>query len=287
MREARDSDAHPVVIPIIILLDTTGSMGHVPVVIEKSLPKLMGQFLDDKASGKKYLGDAYPAILIAAVDDYSAMHPSDGSLQFGQFESGMEVDQMLENLWITQKGGGTYEESYELGIYAAARHTVHDHMEKRGKKGYMFIIGDEHAYPNVYRDQVKAIIGDTLEGDITLDTILAEAKELYNVFFVLPNMTNQYKDDKLVRWWVDKLGQQNVLRLEDPEKICSLIVSSVAICEQHADLADLVADGVVSGDLATSLVPLSSTPGAGAVDKYSARGLPAMPGKAGSGAERL
>lgn len=287
IREARDSDAHPVSVPIAILLDTTGSMGEVPTIIEGSLPKLMGHFIEDKASGKKYLGDGYPAILIGGIDDYDAMGGA-GCLQIGQFESGLEIDYMLENLWITHAGGGTFEESYELGVYFMARHTVHDHMEKRGKKGYLFIIGDEHAYATVSKKQVAEIIGGAaIQSDMTFEEILAEAKELYHVFFIIPNLTSHYKDAGLLKWWMSKVGQQNILRLEDPSKICELIVSSVAICEQNIGIADLVTDGVAVGDMATSLVPLSSIAGKGTVDHYSATNLPKVAGSADGGTERL
>lgn len=280
LREARDSDAHPVTVPIMVMLDTTGSMADVPAMIEAALPKLMGHFLEDKASGKKYLGDGYPAIMIAAVDDYEAM-AGEGALQVGQFESGMEIDQTLENLWLTRRGGGTYEESYELGIYFAARHTAHDHMDKRGRKGYLFIIGDEHAYKAVKATEVKEIIGDSLQANIPLEVAIAAAQEMYHVFFVIPNMTQHYSDAKLEAWWVEQLSQQNVLKLADPAKICELIVGAVAICEQHVGLDEIVSDGIGAG--LSALVPLSK--GAGGLAAYSAAGLPDLVGSTGS--ERL
>lgn len=285
LRESRDSNEHPVTVPVAILLDVTGSMARVPEMIEAKLPSLMGHFLEDKASGKKYLGDGYPAIMISAVDDYRAVGTA--CLQIGQFESGMEIDKMLENLWLTGNGGGTYEESYELGAYFMARHTVHDHMEKRGRKGYLFIIGDEHAYNFAYRDQIKTIIGDDVQDDVPFETVLQEAQELYHVFFVIPNMTNHYRDPELYKWWVDRLSQQHVLRLEDPNKVCELIVTAVAICEQHAGWDDIVADGVADGAWSTALVPLADA--VPASRSASALALPDIPspGLAASGIERL
>lgn len=273
-RECRDSAAHPLSIPIAVFLDTTGSMAQVPGMIQAKLPHLMGCFLDDKASGKKYLGDGYPAILIGAVDDYDAMtysgHAGDGALQAGQFESGIEIDDNLTNLWLTGNGGGTYHESYELALYFAARHTVHDHYDKRGRKGYLFLIGDEHAYADVKKKEASDILGDAIEADIPFEAILHEAQERYHVFFIIPNMTSYYGDKGLEKWWVDRLGQQNVLKLDDPDKICEMIVAAVAICEEHIGIDDITAD---LGADATALVPLSKL-GHG-LDRFSAAGLPA------------
>jgi len=273
VRESRDSDAHPVTVPIGILMDTTGSMQEVPEIIQKSLNKLMGGFLDDKASGKQYLGDGYPAIMISAVDDFAAMssYDNNGTLQVGQFESGIEIDDDLGRLWFTGKGGGTYEESYDLGLYFYARHTIHDHWDKRRRKGYLFIIGDEKLYPSVKAEQVKKIIGDTLQADIQVEDILKEAQKRYHVFFIVPNMTSHYNDSGLVKAWTKLLGQQNVLKLEDPSKICEMIISAVAICENNIGLDDIVSD-LNLGSVGNALVPLSRVAGSN-VASYAAGGL--------------
>jgi hypothetical protein len=279
IRESRDSKEHPVAVPIIITLDTTGSMAEVPGIIQEKLSHLMGCFLDDKASGKKYLGEGYPAIMISAVDDYPAMRGT-GCLQVGQFESGIEIDDNLTNLWLTGNGGGTYEESYDLALYFAAHKTIHDHWEKRRRKGYMFMIGDEHGYPQVRKDQVKAIIGDTIQADIPFEEIVKEAQKRYHVFFILPNMTSHYHDDSLVKYWMKLLGQQNVIRLEDPAKICETIVGAVAICEENIGIDDLRGDLDLGDSKALTLLARSG------VSRYSDSGLPEVPGKS-SGVERL
>jgi len=280
IREARDSDAHPVSIPIGILLDTTGSMMQVPKMIQAELPKLMGAFLDDKASGKKYLGDGYPAICIGAVDDYDAMRYEKhaGTLQIGQFESGLEIDDDLTHLWFTGNGGGTYQESYELGMYFYAQRTVHDHWEKRRRKGYLFIIGDEKAYDTVRKVAVEKLMGVTgMQDDMKLEDVISELKTRYHVFFIIPNMTDHYHDKALEKWWVERLGQQSVIKLEDPHRICETIVGAVAICEEYVGIEDIEAD---LGDM-KALVPLTN----GSLVKAGASGLPAT--KHTGGTERL
>lgn len=286
IRESRDSAGQEKV-PVGVILDTTGSMAQVPLMIQKALPKLMGGFINDKASGKKYLGDnGYPDILIGAVDDYNAMgyfNDHDGTLQVGQFESGMEIDDNLTNLWMTGNGGGTYEESYDMALYFFARHTAHDHFDKRGRKGYLFIIGDEKLYTVVRKDAVKKIIGEDLQADIPIEDIIAEVQERYHVFFIIPNMTSHYADPQLQKFWVRLLGQQNVLRLEDPNAICECIVGAVAICESNIGVDELAADSVAVGGLTKALAPLAAA-GSSAGSVVKGVDLPTLPdvGPAGS-----
>jgi hypothetical protein len=286
IRESRDSVAHPVTIPIILTLDTTGSMSTVPYSMQKDLCKLMGHFLEDKASGKKYIGDAYPAILVSAVDDYDAMrnYGGEGALQVGQFESGIEIDDNLTNLWITHNGGCTYQENYDLALYFAGNHTAHDHYDKRGRKGYMFIIGDEQAYDELSRKMLKDVFGIDVQADVLLTDVLEQAKELYNIFFIIPNTTSHYSDPQLFKYWVKLLGQQNVLKLADPKKICELIVSTVALCEEYIGVDDLKADGIDAGIDSKALALLTAVNKN--VGSYTGAGLPTVPGSS-SGSERL
>jgi hypothetical protein len=66
-------------------------------------------------------------------------------LQVGQFESDNRMDDDLSRILLEGGGGGQKTESYELAMYFMARHTAADCYEKRGKRGYLFIIGDELA----------------------------------------------------------------------------------------------------------------------------------------------
>ena len=287
-RESRDSDVHPVTVPIAVIMDTTGSMASVPGILEERLSHLMGAFLEDKASGKKYLGEGYPSILIGGLDDYDAIRSahgsSQGTLQVGQFESGIEIDNDLERLWLTGHGGGTYEESYELALYFMATHTAHDHWEKRGKRGYLFLIGDEHPYPKVSADEVRDVMGDFIEADMSLSTVLEMVRERYHVFFIIPNLTSHYGDPKLEKDWIELLGQQYVLRLQDPKKICEMIAGAVALNEEYVGLDELCADGVIDSSINNALIPIANA--MKDMSKYSAAGLPPIPGDPG-GTERL
>jgi hypothetical protein len=232
IRESRDSDAHPTSRAIVITLDQTGSMSSVPGIVQKALPKLMELLIR-----QGYI--EHPQILISAIGDYPNREKA--PLQFGQFESGIEIENDLTNLYLEGAGGGTNQESYELALYAVARHTDIDCWNKRGELGYMFIIGDEAPYASISRQAVVDLIGDSLQADIPTAEIVAELKQRYHVYYVLPNMTNHWGDPCTWEPWVKLLGQ-NCLKLEDPAGICELIAGTIALNEGKIDLDGLASD---------------------------------------------
>ena len=61
-RESRDSDEHPNSTAIAVLFDVTGSMGSIPVTLQKKLPELLGLLLR-----KNYVSD--PQILFGGLGD--------------------------------------------------------------------------------------------------------------------------------------------------------------------------------------------------------------------------
>ncbi|HVJ92610.1 MAG TPA: hypothetical protein VM580_22570 [Labilithrix sp.] len=253
-RESRDSDAHPESVAIGVVFDVTGSMGGIPVQLQKKLPQLMGLLLR-----KGYVQD--PQILFGAVGDYFADRVP---LQMGQFESGIEMDDDLGRLLLEGGGGGSYEESYELPLYFFARHTSIDCFEKRGKKGYLFLIGDEMPYKRATKEEIAKVIGDSLSDDLPIEDIIREAREKYHVFFVIPRGASHGADPALRERWVSLLGPQNVIVLENPEGVCEAIGVAIGLVEGTANVDtiddDLVSTGVAAGlakAVAVALDPLA------------------------------
>ena len=68
------------------------------------------------------------------------------------------MDDDLGRILLEGGGGGQKTESYELALYFMARHTATDCFERRGRRGYLFIIGDEMAYPRVKPAEVSAVL---------------------------------------------------------------------------------------------------------------------------------
>jgi hypothetical protein len=252
-RESRDSDEHPESTPIIVMFDVTGSMLEIPVVLQKKLPQLLGLLLR-----KGYVSD--PQILFGAIGDATC---DQVPLQVGQFESDNRMDQNLENIFLEGGGGGQRTESYELAMYFAARHTDIDAWIRHGRKGYMFIIGDEMAYPRVKCGEVKGILADGLQHDIPTGEIVRELRERYHVFYILPQSASYGGDPQILGFWRKLLGQ-NVLELEDPEAVCETLALAIGMMEGSIDLkagaADLKDFGVADETLKAVTTALVNVP---------------------------
>lgn len=254
-RESRDSDAHPESNAIGVMFDVTGSMGSIPVTLQKKLPQLMGLL-----TRKDYI--PHPQILFGAIGDvYSDTTP----LQVGQFESGLEMDDNITNIFLEGNGGGQNKESYQDALYFFARHTSIDCLEKRGKKGYLFVIGDEQPYPTATRAEVASLMGDTIESDLTVEQVVAEAQEKYNVFFIIPKGASNSASSWLKDRWQTLLGAEHVLMLDKPDSVCEAIAVAIGACEGTTDIAGATADLKAAGtstaviaDVTRALDPLAA-----------------------------
>jgi hypothetical protein len=227
-RESRDSAEHPDSNAIIISLDVTGSMGKVVRGIHADLPRLHELLL-----GLQYI--PHPQILFAAVGDATCDRVP---LQVGQFESDNRMDQNLENMIMEGGGGGQTTESYELMLYLAARHTSIDCWEKRQRKGYLFIIGDEMAYPAVKAPEVNRIIGGKLQADLPIAELVAETSQRYHIYFVIPGGAAHGNDRRIVLFWEQLLGREHVIQLPSPQDTAQSIAMTIGINEGAVSLDD-------------------------------------------------
>lgn len=230
-RESRDSGNHPASRAVGVLFDVTGSMQTVPRILQANLPRLMKLLID-----RGYL--EHPQLLVGGIGDATSDY---APLQVGQFESGLEIEDDLGKLYLEGGGGASITESYELALYFMARHTSLDCFEKRGQRGYLFIIGDEVPYKAVKRREVERVIGDKLQADVPVEDVLAELQKRYEVYFIIPKLTQHWNNEDVRTRWAQLLGQ-NVLRLEDPAGICELIGSTIGLAEGRIDLGGLASD---------------------------------------------
>lgn len=233
VREARDSANHPESLPIMVMLDETGSMATVPPIVQGKLPRLMEILLD-----KQYCKD--PAILVGAVGDARSDRVP---LQAGQFESGIEIDEQISNLYLEANGGGGEpQESYQLALYLAARCTATDAWDKRGKKGFLFIIGDEKPYGGSPPEEIKRIFNHDVQDTLMTRDLVREAKTRWHVFYIMPSRTSHYKEPEIVGAWSDLIGSESVIMLDDPNLVCETIGATIGMVENAITLDRVTTD---------------------------------------------
>ena len=223
MRESRDSKDNPNSTPIIVAIDVTGSMGMIAdYLAREGLGTLFKGILE-----RRPVSD--PHMMFMAIGD--AVYDS-APLQVSQFEADNRIVDQLTKIWIEHGGGGNSWESYNLPWYFAATHTVTDAMEKRGKRGYLFTIGDEETPDPLTPAQIKKIIGDTIEADLPNDKLLDMVRRDYDVFHIIiaeGSHARRYLDTVQEKWR-GLLGQK-VITLKDYKKLSETIVSAIEVTE--------------------------------------------------------
>ncbi len=223
IRESRDSVDNPNSTPVIVGLDVTGSMGMLAdVIAREGLGTLFTGILD-----RKPISD--PHVMFMAIGDANC---DSAPLQVSQFEADKRIIEQLTQIYLEHGGGGNQFESYNLPWYFAAFHTQHDSMEKRGKRGYLFTVGDEEAPRALTRDQIKRFIGDDTESELSpLDT-LQLAQRLYDVYHVIIEEGSHARAhmSNVTGSWEKLLGQR-VIRLADHKKLAETIVSAIEVAE--------------------------------------------------------
>jgi hypothetical protein len=237
VRESRDSADNPNSTPLIVGIDVTGSMGMIADnLAREGLGTLFTGILD-----RKPISD--PHVMFMAIGDANCDR---APLQVSQFEADKRIIEQLTQIYIEHGGGGNNFESYNLPWYFGAFHTVHDSMEKRGKRGYLFTVGDEEAPHDLTKDQIKRFIGDTMEAELSVRDMLQAAQRSYDVFHIIIEEGDYARRalKQVVNSWVPLLGQ-HVIRLADHRKLAETIVSAIEVVE-GAD-AEMSAKGWGSG----------------------------------------
>ena len=200
------------------------------------------------------------------------------------------MDDNITNIFLEGQGGGSYQESYQNAMYFFAHRTSCDAWEKRTRKGYLFLIGDEMPYAKSSETELRALIADDIEVGSTIEQIVAAVLEKWEVFFIIPSGTSHFSDPELFNHWAGLIGAQHVMKLEDPAAVCETIGLTIGVCEGtagddlHADLKDV-------GTTAHVASVATATVGAIAADRALAKvgtggSLPAKKGRSAA-TERL
>lgn len=241
LRESVDSPHNPASTPVIVALDVTGSMGAIPhQLIQGNLGTLMEELI-----ARRPVPD--PHLMFMGVGDVICDR---APLQATQFEADIRIAEQLRNIYLEGGGGGNACESYQLPWYFAAKKTVTDSVSKRGKKGYLFTLGDEEPPVNLTAAQIERVFGENPERDYTSQELLVMAERNYHVFHIIVEQGSHYRShgDRVRMKWSELLGQR-AIGLSDYTKLAEVIVATIQ-ANEGVDSADVVKSW--SGD--TSLV---------------------------------
>lgn len=223
LRESRDSADNPESTPVIVAIDVTGSMGILAdVIAREGLGTLFTSILD-----RKPITD--PHVMFMAVGDANCDR---APLQVSQFEADNRIVEQLTQIWLEKGGGGNNFESYNLPWYFAAFHVAHDSIEKRGKRGYLFTVGDEEAPRSLTKSQIKSVLGDDFEAELTPKEMLEMAQRSFDVFHIIIEEGSYARShlSSVVDSWTNLLGQ-HVIRLSDHKALAETIVSAIEVAE--------------------------------------------------------
>ena len=232
MRESRDSADNPQSTPIILAGDVTGSMGMVAEqLMRDGLNTLATEIYD-----RKPVTD--PHIMMMAIGDaYYDRSP----LQVTQFEADIRVAKQARELWLEGGGGGNSGESYLLPHLFAATKVSADAIEKRGRKGYLFTIGDEPVLDGATREQIRKFLDIPAERDLTGKEILSMAQrnwDVYHIVLMNEGFASYRPDDVLCSW--KALMPERTIELQSIDALAETVVSLIQVNE-GAKTADVAA----------------------------------------------
>lgn len=229
IRESLDSPGTPESKGLVWQLDVTGSMSHLPGIIIKNLGTMMTLF-----KAKNVLPGVH-IMSMTSADSYGDRHP----VQATCFESGNEIENALLKFQLGGGGGGPgsvwSHETYGLAMLFAAHYAKMDCLEKRGEKGYYFIIGDERAYDTIQASHAKQYLDIDLESDISFDDVLAKLREKFEVYWLYPIQADYYRiDPSIHQHWKQVFGA-NYIEVEQADTMASTMVALVAAREGMAE----------------------------------------------------
>lgn len=231
IRECLDSTEHPLTIPCAVLFDETGSMGQGAYTIQEKLATLKGATLRAGLTDLQLLTGAYGDASIGEV----------APVQIGQFESGDEQVEWLNNIFIEGAGGSNGHETAGLAIHFLGSCSRLDSLIKRGKKGYLLLTGDETTERVVTANEQRTYLGFAEAQDLSIEEVIANAQKSYDIYMFLVN-NYAAKGQRSEQFWGELLGKDHVIIVEDLDNIAEIIAMMLAVAEGLVDTLDDAGD---------------------------------------------
>jgi hypothetical protein len=225
-RESRDSEINPESTPIVLACDVTGSMGHLAEAIVKSeLGKIMKDIYD-----KKPVSD--PHICCMAIgDSYCDQAP----LQVTQFEAEVApLTAQVEKLFLEGGGGGNNGESYGL-VWAFVADKTRVDAVKKGRRGYIFTIGDENCLPELPKEHSQKL-GIAQQETLDSKRLYERLSKDWEIFHLIVQ-TSATEAQGAIANWKKMLGERAIV-MKDYHQLGDVIVGILQLVN-GAPLSDV------------------------------------------------
>lgn len=225
LRESCDSADNPASTAIILAIDVTGSMGEplATKLVTETAGKAFDEFVKRAADPNgKMVTDPHLMVMAVGDADYDT-----APLQVAQFESKPEVlATQVEKMFIECRGGGNQFESYLLPLYFAATRTSIDCFTKRGKKGFLFTIGDELPHEVLTRRQIESVFGDTVQADLTAAQVIEMVERQYHYYHIVE--ASRAPMTRQIDAWRKLIGQR-VIVLKDVDMLGEVMAAILEV----------------------------------------------------------
>lgn len=156
----------------------------------------------------------------AAVVRFNGGHQAGHGVRSGD----KELDMWLTRTYIEGGGGGNTGESYPLAWYFSGKHVSTDSFEKRGKKGYVFTVGDEPFLSDFSESAIRSLMGDTAiaKGTYTAAELLNISQRKNHVYHIFIEHGHRKCDEA----WSQLLGD-NLLVISDYRNLSQIIAQTI------------------------------------------------------------
>lgn len=221
-----------VAMPVLNLVDTTGSMGGNVEVAFKGLPDSIRMLVQ---SPRSVLSRYHVQIATGVVQDVGDLFP----LEISEFEPDNEIENQM-GLLVPEHNGHDETEDYQAALWYAA-YRIRTSVVKYGIKGYCFVTGDEKGRGQMDSSLAKRIADVQLQSDIPSTKIGSEIAKTWHPFYLQVGAKSH-----ATGWWQQILGEEHVIMLPS-DILCLAAVQSaiIGLTEGTLDLQS-VADFLVA-----------------------------------------
>jgi len=210
--------------PIVVGIDTTGSMAEWPEVFFEKLPLLYKEAV-------KYFPDC--EISFQAINDFHA-DGADVALQPAPFGKGPQLDELIGQLYPYGGGGGQVQESYE--IFAAYNSFLES--PRAIIKPIAIILGDEAPFDEVPLEVCRHY-GLSQHEAVSTRTVFERLHQKCDVFLVRkPYYDSGAQDEPIIKVWREQalIPQERILSIQDPRRVVDVILGVLGILTGKVEL---------------------------------------------------